>query len=127
MALVCDDEYCERVWNDYERALRIIEQYKDSPVEDIAFLCEYCEMIINENFKEQEENNKRFKVINLLTAERNDYIQYTKWLERRVSYLSHHEYDDRIKYYKEKHIDKDFYDKRYNENKLNWTDITRRN
>lgn len=122
-----DDSYCEGVWNDYQRALKIIEQFKDSPIEDIAFLCKYCEMIINENFKEQEENDKRFKVINLLQCERDDYIHYANELEKTaIRYADNNEcHLGYLNYLKDKYINYD-YDKKYNENKLSWIDLTRR-
>ena len=125
MAWCSDDEYCERVYQRYQKALKIIETYKDSPIEDVAFICQYCKDLLEENREYEREDNKRFRVINLLHAERNEYIYYSKWLEKRVSYLSHHEYDSIIENYKSKHFTYD-YDKSYNEYKLNWTDLTRR-
>lgn len=124
------DEYLDGVWQRYQRALKLIEEYKDSPVEDIRFIAEYLDELIKDNFREQEENTKRFKVINLLHAERNDYIQYSKWLEERVLRLAemskHDLYPQMVEGKKAKIFNYD-YDKKYNENKLSWTDLTRRN
>lgn len=114
-----DDEYCERVWQDYQRALKIIEAYKDSPVEEIQFIVKYCESMIENNFKEQEKNTKYFNVINLLHAEREEYKHYASELEKSSMVLVPREkkeiWKERIKRIKQRTTNEEYFENRYKE------------
>ena len=79
------DEYCEQNWKDYQKALKLIEQYISSPVEDIAFLCEYLKKEINNNKWYEEDNTKLFKEKNNLLFERDNYKYYSIELEKRLT------------------------------------------
>lgn len=82
MAWCSDDEYCDRVWQRYQRALKLIEKYKDSPVEDINFLANYCENVLNDYFKEEDRATKEWKRGNKLEYQINKLKQHIKDLEK---------------------------------------------
>ena len=122
------DEYLDGIWQRYQRALKLIEQFKESPVEDIRFIAEYLEELIKDNGREQDENTKRFKVINLLSSQRDKYIRYADYLEHRIRVLTPNdrlEMTNNILERKRKDLEEDYYNKRYHEKELelSWTNL----
>ena len=123
-----DDEYCQNVWDRWKRANELCDKYKDSLVEDIRFMAEYLKEKMEDIDKLQEENTKYFKVINLLSSQRDKYIYYADYLEHRIRAMTPNdrlEMTNNILERKRKDLEEDYYNKRYHEKdmQLGWTNL----
>ena len=124
------DEYLDGIYQRYQKALKLIEEYKNSLVEDIRFMAEYLKEMMDDIDKLQEENTKYFKVINLLSSQRDKYIYYADYLEHRIRAITPNdrlEMTNNILERKRKDLEEDYYNKRYHEKELelNWTNLWR--
>jgi len=105
------DSYCERLWGRYQRALELIEKFKDSPVEEINFLANYTKELLDDYFETDKKAHDYFDIICKLCSERNDFYHYSKKLEETALSLAKRYNDVYIKIInntKDKYLSKDY-------------------
>lgn len=87
------DEYLEREQDKYERALDLINIYKESNDDDLQFIANYLEDILKENSNLDKRETEYFKKSNLFEYERDCYKNYSKALELqlkdRIGYVNY--------------------------------------
>jgi len=106
-----DDSYCERIWNRYNKALELIEKYKDSEDEDISFLANYCKEKIDDYYEMDKKAHDYFDIICKLCSERNEFYHYSSELEKTALSLAKRYNDVYVKIInntKDKYISKDY-------------------
>lgn len=83
-----DDEYCDRIYQRWQKVKEIISKYEDTPVDELKFMVDYLKDEMEENSNLQSENDKLKKILWRVQCERWSLKIYAKELEKMYCQVS---------------------------------------